>query len=202
MATRAACSLVEANPLRETLIARAHALLPAIAARAEEADARRDLPSDTVAEICAAGLFRSFQPRSWGGLELDPRDVLDIQNIFAEVCVSTAWIYGILSVQAFLLARFDQQAQADVWGKNPLALVSSSFQPVAKVSPVEGGFRIAGRFSFSSGQQPLRLGAGRRHRAARAGPGEGGDAAVPRVHCFTGRSLPARCARWPCWWMR
>jgi 3-hydroxy-9,10-secoandrosta-1,3,5(10)-triene-9,17-dione monooxygenase len=151
MATQAAFDPVEDRPAEETLIARARALLPAIAARREEADSRRDLPPETVAELRAAGLFRAFQPRGWGGLELDPRVVLDIQNIFAEVCVSTAWIYGVLSVQAFLLARFDRQAQADVWGGDPMALVSSSFQPVGTVTPVDGGFRIAGRFPFSSG---------------------------------------------------
>lgn len=151
MATQAAHGPIADVPSRDTLIARARALLPAIAARTAEADARRDLPPETVAEIRDAGLFRSFQPRGWGGLELDPRTVLDIQNVFAEVCVSTAWIYGVLSVQAFFLARFDGQAQADVWGKNPLALASSSFMPVAKVTPVDGGFRIAGRFTFSSG---------------------------------------------------
>jgi 3-hydroxy-9,10-secoandrosta-1,3,5(10)-triene-9,17-dione monooxygenase len=135
----------------DELMARARALLPAIAARRADADAKRDLPPETVAEIRDAGLFRSFQPKRWGGLELDPRAVLDIQNIFAEVCPSTAWIYGVLSVQAFVLARFEQRAQADVWGPNRDMLMSSSFQPVGKVVPEEGGFRISGRFTFSSG---------------------------------------------------
>jgi 3-hydroxy-9,10-secoandrosta-1,3,5(10)-triene-9,17-dione monooxygenase len=151
MATQAVLGSADRSPSPEELIARAQALLPAIAARCEEADARRDLPAETVAEIRAAGLFRAFQPIEWGGLELDPRTVLDIQNVFANVCASTAWIYGVLSVQAFFLARFDRQAQGDVWGADPLALISSSFAPVANVTPAEGGFRISGRFTFSSG---------------------------------------------------
>lgn len=138
---------------REELLARVHALLPAVASRREAADAAHDLPPETVGEIRAAGLFRVFQPAAWGGLELDPRAVLDIQNAIAEVCVSTAWVYGVLSVQAFFLARFDARAQADVWAADPEALLSSSFQPLGVVTPVDGGFRLSGRYTFSSGSR-------------------------------------------------
>jgi 3-hydroxy-9,10-secoandrosta-1,3,5(10)-triene-9,17-dione monooxygenase len=151
MASRVPLMSTEARPSAEDLVARARALRPEIAARAAEADAARDVPADIVARIQDAGLFGAFRPAAWGGLELDPQVVLDIQNEFAEVCVSTAWIYGVLSVQSFLLARFDPQAQADVWGDNPDTLVSSSFQPVGKVTPAEGGFRISGRYTYSSG---------------------------------------------------
>jgi 3-hydroxy-9,10-secoandrosta-1,3,5(10)-triene-9,17-dione monooxygenase len=140
-----------ARPTNAELMDRARALLPAIAARVTETNERRDLSPEIVAEIRDAELFRSLQPQAWGGLELDPRVVLDIQNVFAEVCASTAWIYGVLSVQAFFLARFSPQAQMDVWGEDPYALVSSSFQPVSKVTPVEGGFLLSGRHTFSSG---------------------------------------------------
>lgn len=151
MATQAKLGVIEGKPTRKELLDAARALLPGIAARREAADAAWDLPPETVAEIRAAGLFRAFQPAQWGGLELDQRIVLDIQNLFAETCISTAWIYGVLSVQAFFLARFDPRAQADVWGADPEALLSSSFQPLGKVTPVEGGFRISGRYTFSSG---------------------------------------------------
>jgi 3-hydroxy-9,10-secoandrosta-1,3,5(10)-triene-9,17-dione monooxygenase len=143
--------VADMDPTPEKLMARARALLPPIAARRDAADRLRDLPPETVAEIRDAGLFRAFQPATWGGLQLDPRALLDLQNVFAAVCPSTAWVYGVLSVQAFMLARFHQNAQADVWGQNPNALVSSSFTPVGKVTPVDGGFRLSGRFTFSSG---------------------------------------------------
>lgn len=133
------------------LMARARALVPLIAANADAADDNRDLPAESVAAIREAGLLRGLQPSKWGGLELDPRIVHDIQNVFAEVCASTAWVYGVLSVQSFLLGRFSHEAQADVWGNSPDALISSSFMPVGKVTPVDGGFRISGKFGFSSG---------------------------------------------------
>ena len=45
------------------------------------------------------------------------------------------------------------QAQEDVWGDNPDTLVASTYMPVAKVTPVEGGYRISGRWGFSSGSE-------------------------------------------------
>lgn len=139
------------SPATEELMRRARALVPAIAERVSETDLLRDVSVATVAEIRAASLFRLLQPAAWGGLELDPRIVLDIQNIFAEHCASTAWVYGVLSVQTFVLARFDPRAQAEVWHDEPDMLISSSFQPVGKVTIVEGGYRLSGRFTFSSG---------------------------------------------------
>jgi len=133
------------------MLERARALLPAIAARRASADAQRDLPPETVTELRAAGLLRAYQPARWGGLECDPRVVYDVQNLFAETCLSTGWVYGVLALQAFFLARFDERAQADVWGTNGEALLSSSFVPTGTVTRVEGGFRVSGRYAYSSG---------------------------------------------------
>jgi hypothetical protein len=49
------------------------------------------------------------------------------------------------------LALFDVRAQEDVWSSDNWVLISSSYQPVGKVERVEGGFRLSGRWGFSSG---------------------------------------------------
>lgn len=135
----------------QALIDVARALLPQVAAASDDANANADVLPETIAAIKKAGLLRAFQPKRWGGLELDPRDTYDIQNVFAQSCVSTAWVYGVLSVQSFMLGRMDTLAQADVWANDPDALVCSSFVPSGRVTPVEGGYRISGRYGFSSG---------------------------------------------------
>jgi 3-hydroxy-9,10-secoandrosta-1,3,5(10)-triene-9,17-dione monooxygenase len=142
---------MSADPTPAELLARVQALAPRIAARAAEADRLRDIPRATIDELRDAGLFRLFQPANWGGLEMDPRVFFDIQNVIAESCASTAWVYGVLSVQSLVLALFDTRAQADVWGADDCALVSSSLLPAGKVVSVDGGFRLEGRWSFSSG---------------------------------------------------
>ena len=39
----------------------------------------------------------------------------------------------------------------DVWGEDKHVRVSSSYAPLGKVEPVEGGFRLSGRWGWSSG---------------------------------------------------
>lgn len=135
----------------QTLIEAARALLPRVAAASDDANANADVLPETISAIKKAKLLRAFQPKRWGGFELDPRETYDIQNVFAQGCVSTAWVYGVLSVQSFMLGRMDTLAQADVWANDPDALVCSSFMPTGRVTPIEGGYRISGRYGFSSG---------------------------------------------------
>jgi len=142
---------VAAIPSRETLLERARALIPVLKSRSEAATAARCLPAETVRDLQEAGFMRVLQPRRFGGYEHDPQVFYDVQMALAEGCMSTAWVYGVIGVHPFQLGLFDAKAQQDVWGKNDATLVSSSYQPVGKVERVAGGFRLSGRWGFSSG---------------------------------------------------
>jgi 3-hydroxy-9,10-secoandrosta-1,3,5(10)-triene-9,17-dione monooxygenase len=135
----------------EILVERARNLIPALKARSAAATAQRRLPTETIQDLRDAGFFRVLQPVRWGGYEMDPQVFFDIQMTLAEGCMSTAWTYGVLGVHPYQLALFDPRAQADVWGANDATLISSSYQPVGKVEPAEGGFLLSGRWGFSSG---------------------------------------------------
>jgi len=149
MATPAA--VAAAIPTRETLLERARAMIPALKTRSEAAVAARCVPAESIREMQEAGFFRVLQPQRYGGYEHDPQVFFDIQMTLAEGCMSTAWVYGVIGVHPFQLALFDAKAQAEVWGKDDATLISSSYQPVGKVERVEGGFRLSGRWGFSSG---------------------------------------------------
>lgn len=143
----------ERSEKERELLASARQLIPALKERAEQADRDMKVPVETVADMREAGLFRAMQPKRFGGFEIDPRGFFEIQQALAEGCMSTAWIFGVMGVHPWQLARFDVQAQEDVWGDNPDTLVGSTYMPVAKVTPVEGGYRISGRWGYSSGSE-------------------------------------------------
>jgi 3-hydroxy-9,10-secoandrosta-1,3,5(10)-triene-9,17-dione monooxygenase len=46
---------------------------------------------------------------------------------------------------------FADEAQHDMWGDDPTAMHSSSYNPTGTADVVEGGYRVSGRWSFSSG---------------------------------------------------
>jgi 3-hydroxy-9,10-secoandrosta-1,3,5(10)-triene-9,17-dione monooxygenase len=138
-------------PNAETFRERVRALQPALRDRAAEANRRRDIPAETIDAFHRAELFELLRPAAFGGFEGDPRVFFDVQNQIAEVCASSAWVYGVLSVQYLILATFGGNAQAEVFAENSRALICSSLQPSGEVRNVEGGYRISGRWNFSSG---------------------------------------------------
>jgi 3-hydroxy-9,10-secoandrosta-1,3,5(10)-triene-9,17-dione monooxygenase len=126
-------------------------LIPAIRERARPAERLRRLPDETFAEFQEAGLFRCLQPKRYGGYELDPGTLYQAVMEIGAVCGSTAWILGVIGIHNWHLALFAPQAQDDVWGKDTGIQVSTSLAPTGTVTRVDGGFRLRGRWSFSSG---------------------------------------------------
>lgn len=137
--------------LREALVARAVALAPTLTARGPACEAARQVPAESIRDLKDAGFFRMLQPKRYGGLEVHPNTFFDVQIELARACPSTAWVFGVVAVHAWQLALFDERAQDEVWGEDPRTLVSSSYAPTGKAERVEGGFKVSGRWSFSSG---------------------------------------------------
>jgi len=121
--------------------------------RNAKADAERVIPTETIQELKDAGFFRMMQPKRWGGYECHPVEFFDAAIEIASACPSTAWVLGVVAVHNWQLALFPEQAQKDVWeGENGVdTLIASSYMPVGKVTPTDGGVRLSGRWGFSSG---------------------------------------------------
>ncbi|NBV89766.1 MAG: flavin-dependent monooxygenase, partial [Betaproteobacteria bacterium] len=132
------------------LISAARELGPRLAERAYQADQDLRIPDETIAEMKAAGLFKILQPARWGGFEMDPRTFYKVQAVIAEYCMSTAWIYGVMGVHPWQIARYPMKTQEEIWGEDVNTLVASTYMPTAKVTPVEGGYQVSGRWGFSS----------------------------------------------------
>lgn len=126
-------------------------LVPGLRERAQETEDRRSVPADTIKALAETGFFRLLQPVAFGGLEAGPMDFFSAVRLLAGACGSTGWVASVLGAHPWQLGLFPVQAQQDVWGDDPGTLVSSSYAPTGKVTAVEGGYRLAGRWSFSSG---------------------------------------------------
>jgi 3-hydroxy-9,10-secoandrosta-1,3,5(10)-triene-9,17-dione monooxygenase len=133
------------------MLARIEDLLPMFRRNAAQARDERRVPQENIDALQEAGFFLALQPRHFGGFELDPQDFFRMQMAIAEACMSTAWAGGIVAVHAFQIALMDERAQQDVWGDDIHTRISSSYAPMGKVEPVEGGFKFSGRWGWSSG---------------------------------------------------
>jgi 3-hydroxy-9,10-secoandrosta-1,3,5(10)-triene-9,17-dione monooxygenase len=133
------------------LLHRARALIPSLAERAPAAAAARRLPPETIAEYHAAGILRILQPRRFGGQQGRFSLFSRIVEELTYGCASSAWVYAVLAEHQWIIAQYPEEAQVDVWGDDPEAVASSSLAPRAAAKRVSGGWRLSGRFPFSSG---------------------------------------------------
>ena len=138
-------------PTAADLVVRAEALVPVLRERAAQCEAENKVPDATIRDFQDAGFFKILQPGRYGGYEMDPEAFYAVQMKVAEGCMSSAWVLGVVAVHNWQLALFHPQAQEDVWADDPTTLISSSYMPRADVTPVDGGYRITGRWGFSSG---------------------------------------------------
>jgi len=126
-------------------------LLPAFRQRAQEAEDARRVPAESVKALEEAGFFRLLQPARFGGLEADPITFYKAVRLIASACGSTGWVSSVVGVHPWQLALFPAQAQDDVWADDPATRMSSSYAPTGKATEAEDGYRLKGRWSFSSG---------------------------------------------------
>src|SRR5215472_5166550 len=133
------------------MLERARALIPRLAERAPAATAARMLPAETIAEYRDAGILRILQPRRFGGMQGRFSLFSRIVEELTYGCASSAWVYAVLAEHQWIIAQYPEQAQLDIWGEDPEAVASSSLAPREAARPVPGGWRLSGRYPFSSG---------------------------------------------------
>jgi len=137
---------------RSELIRRAVDLVPALKVRAAGAEQIRQLPEETVRDMVATGLIRIGNPDRYGGHGIDYDAMFDVGWELGRGCGSTAWCYSVWTVHNWIVGHFPEQAQEDFFADGPDAICSSAFFPGgATAEPMDGGFRVSGRWSFSSG---------------------------------------------------
>ena len=138
-------------PDHDEIVARAAALVPALRERAQKAESLRRLPDETMAEVEEADLLRTMVPRRWGGHGLGLRTVCQLTRVLAQGCPSTAWVVGFLVEHNWQFARFGATVQEEIFGSQPLIRAPAQLAPVGRLEPVDGGFRLSGRWEFCSG---------------------------------------------------
>ncbi|MDP6352427.1 MAG: acyl-CoA dehydrogenase family protein [Alphaproteobacteria bacterium] len=136
-------------------LARARALARTLADRAAETEALRRLPDATIADFHRTGLFRVIQPARAGGPELTFREYVDVCVEVARGCASSSWVMTNVAAHHWMLGLWPVEAQDQIWGANPDAIIASGLSfPCGKATRAEGGFRLSGRWPFSSGVDP------------------------------------------------
>jgi 3-hydroxy-9,10-secoandrosta-1,3,5(10)-triene-9,17-dione monooxygenase len=135
------------------LLARTAALVPELRSRADETAALRRVPIENIRALQAAGSLRTVQSTRNGGYGLGMRAHLDVVSTLAEGCASTAWVAGVVHAHSWLLSHFPGQAQDDVYGADPDAVVSAVIGPRGAATRTSDGYTLTGFWPFASGNE-------------------------------------------------
>jgi 3-hydroxy-9,10-secoandrosta-1,3,5(10)-triene-9,17-dione monooxygenase len=135
----------------QSVVAAVGELLPVLRERAQETEDARVVPAESVKSLEDAGFFRLLQPAAYGGFEADPVTFYQAVRMIASACGSTGWVASVVGVHPWQLALFPAAAQEEVWGADTATRMSSSYAPTGRAQLTEGGHRLKGRWSFSSG---------------------------------------------------
>jgi alkylation response protein AidB-like acyl-CoA dehydrogenase len=132
-------------------VVRARALAPQIEACADRIEQERRLAGPVLDALHAAGMFRLLLPRSLGGGEVDPATFAAVIEEIARADASTAWCMCQASGCSMSAAYLPPDVAAEVFGRDPRAVLAWGPGPDARAVAVEGGYRVTGTWSFASG---------------------------------------------------
>jgi len=130
----------------------AKALRPLIRECAAEIEAGRRLPARLVEAMKEAGLFSIAIPRDWGGPELDPLEQLAIIEELATMDASVGWCTMINCDTGYFTAFLDQDVAREMVPDIRVA-TASALSLTGRAVKTDGGYRVSGRWPFSSGCQ-------------------------------------------------
>ncbi|SMC61520.1 acyl-CoA dehydrogenase family protein [Polynucleobacter kasalickyi] len=136
----------------DEMIERAKELIPFLASEAAANEKQTHLTPAVVNKLHESGLFRYQQPKLWGGMEVDFRAFMEVPYLLGLGCPSTGWVFANVASHNRQLAQWPMQAQEDIWGEDPNALIASGVAYVqGKGEKVDGGLLLSGYWGFSSG---------------------------------------------------
>lgn len=127
------------------------AILPRLAATTHESDRLRRLSDDAADALRGSGLARMITPKQFGGFELSPSALMWACAEIANVCSAASWVLMVCVAHDYIIGRFPEECQREVYEGDADNLVAGSLAPMGLLERAEGGWRLTGRWQFGSG---------------------------------------------------
>jgi alkylation response protein AidB-like acyl-CoA dehydrogenase len=138
---------VDAQPVVQA----AAALQPALREHHVEIEREQRFPRALVEQMREAGFYRMVIPRALGGLEVDPLTYLRVVELLAEGCGSVGWNLANNSIGQLVTLGLPEEGVQEIHGNGPANLAGTAVPGGGQATPVEGGYRVTGRWTFGSG---------------------------------------------------
>jgi alkylation response protein AidB-like acyl-CoA dehydrogenase len=119
----------------------------------EEAEQERWLPDAVVAAMREAGLLRLWTPTEYGGSEVDLPVFMRTAERIAQLDSPAGWVLATAGAGTLLTAFVARDAAREIYADGPDVILPGASAPVGRAVPVDGGYRLNGRWPLASGSQ-------------------------------------------------
>ncbi len=123
-----------------------------VRAASDEAERIRRIPPPIAQAMKDAGVFGMALPRSWGAPELDPLTQIRVIETLAMADGSAGWCAMIGCDSGYVTAFLDESVARDMY-RDIWVSTAATTSVTGQAAAVPGGYRVSGRFPFSSGCQ-------------------------------------------------
>ena len=126
-------------------------VVPVIEQHRDEAEQGRRVPDAVIAAMRAAGLFSLWAPKEYGGSEVDLPVFMPATESLARVDSAAGWVFGTGAAGALLTAFVSPETARQIYASGPDGFLAGASAPNGHAVPVEGGYRVKGRWPLASG---------------------------------------------------
>ena len=139
---------IDAQPV----VRAAAAMRPKLRDYKHQVETEQRLPPELVEEFRAAGFYSLVMPHSMGGLQADPLTYQRVVELLAEGLGSAGWNVANNGVGQLITLGYPDEGVQEIYANGPDTILAGTAVPGGGTAvPVDGGYRVTGRWSFGSG---------------------------------------------------
>ncbi len=144
--------LADNQEARQKLLAAVDGIADILTAQAATDEESGTLSATTVTALQDAGMFRLKLPASLGGAEADPATQIHVLEALSYANPAAGWCAMVGSTAVGLPGAFLPDATiAEIFPAGRIPRGAIVAMPIGKTEPVDGGYRLTGRWPFASG---------------------------------------------------
>jgi indole-3-acetate monooxygenase len=134
-------------------VERVRALAPVVEQWRDVDEQERHMPGPLFEALRDDGVFRMSVSKAVGGAEVDQETIVQVIEELSRQDGSVGWNVMIASGAAIAAAYLPPVALREVYRGGPSTVIAGALLPQGAASPVPGGYRLTGRWTFASGCQ-------------------------------------------------
>src|SRR5687768_7656250 len=126
---------------------------PVLEESRQESEQERRLSGAVVNAMRDAGLLRLWVPKEYGGRDVDLPVFMKTVERLSQIDSAAGWVFSTGAAGALLTAFLPEETAKELYKNGPDTVFPGASAPNGRAVPVDGGFKVTGRWPLASGAQ-------------------------------------------------